>query len=94
MITEYTAVYQYGYVIFGVGITISEAIADAKEYTDNSDDWWSDISYNSHIVGEMTLIDISKAVFEYVQKNGGQVKIEEDIDGVYKLPEEIDKTDD
>jgi len=86
---EFTAVYQYGYAIYGVGKTVIEAIEDAKKYTDNTDDWWTNIDYDSHIDGEMTLIDISKALYDKVTEDGGQVKIEKDSDGIYKLPEEI-----
>jgi CRISPR/Cas system-associated protein endoribonuclease Cas2 len=41
--------------------------------------------------GDMILIEISEALFNKVKEFGGDVKIEKDEDGVYKLPEEIEE---
>lgn len=92
MISEtYKAVYQYGYAIFGIGKTEEEAIEDAKQYADDTEDWWSDIGYGSRNDGDMILIDISKALYDKVAEYGGDVKMEKDEDDVYKLPEEIEE---
>jgi CRISPR/Cas system-associated protein endoribonuclease Cas2 len=83
---RYSAVYQYGYVIFGIGNTEEEAIEDAKLYAEEFE-----IQENRPNDGDMILIEISEALFNKVKEFGGDVKIEKDEDGVYKLPEEIEE---
>jgi hypothetical protein len=80
----YSAVYQYGYAIFGVGKTDEEAIEDAKQYADEFE-----IKEGQPNSGDMILIKISEALYNKVNEIGGDIAIEEGERGVYYLPEEI-----
>ncbi len=83
------AVYQYGYAIHGVGKTKEETIENAKEWVDNQDTLEEDLKDRPND-GDLTMITISEAVKVEVDEYGGDVAIQEDEDGIYRLPRESD----
>ena len=63
------AVYQYGYAIFGIGTTKSEAITDANNYGEFPADL---PDYNGeNISGESYVIQITDKLYDMVYKIGG-----------------------
>lgn len=89
----FIAVYQDGYAIFGIGNTVEEAIEDAKnDGIDEPDELEDEIAdSNSNFIGDMIIINISKAVKEEVERIGGDVVIIKCDDGVYRLHGEVEE---
>jgi len=63
------AVYQYGYAIFGIGVTREEAIADANNYGEFPPDL---PDYNGeNVSGNSYVIEITDRLYEEVDRIGG-----------------------
>ncbi|MBK6599154.1 MAG: hypothetical protein IPG25_15265 [Proteobacteria bacterium] len=85
MTNTFTAIYQNGYAVFGVGRTLDEAILDANKWLDEpitTDDLCSD-----NIDGAMIEITITERLAEAIAKRGGDIGIEQISRGLYDLPE-------
>lgn len=87
-----TAVFLSGYAIYGAGKNAEEAIEDAREWVADFEGMKREIEEgNPSNEGKFELIRISKAVLLEVKSMGGEIPIEKDEAGVYRLPEEGDE---
>lgn len=73
--TTYTAIYQSGYAIFGVGRTFAEALIDANEWV--SEPLTEGDLGDRRTHGEMCEIEITEALYNAVKERGGNIKIED-----------------
>lgn len=81
------AIYQTGYVVFGTGASVAEAIADANQWLDDRQApiTEADLKNRHHCNdGDLIAIECSEALHREVQTNGGNVVINE-VDGVLEL---------
>lgn len=88
------AVYQSGYAIFGVGMTIEAAITDAMEWLDADTDP-EEIEAISHQHGEVNgtlyVRQCSARLAEAVKAEGGDIDYDVDADGILRLEEELEE---
>lgn len=93
----YYAVWQNGYVIYGLGKTRDEAIEAAKEWVENPDELEEELKeICDSFVGDMVVIQVTKDVKEAVDTYGGDVGIvprdsDDPGDRVYTLGEQNPK---
>jgi len=90
--TDYTVVVQDGYAVFGVGRSVADAIADAKQWVDDPDVLEAEIAGGeSGRDGDMIMMDCSKKYYEAVRAGADYDGYLEDENGCVITPEEYDK---
>ena len=70
MSTTKYAVYQYGYAIYGIGVTVNEAIEDAKIYADNVPEAIEEYG-GQNVGGKMYIIIVTDRLYYKAQEIGG-----------------------
>lgn len=80
-----TAIYQYGYAIFGVGADLDAALADASRWTDEPIDEDDLSAHSARVCGSMVEIEITPRLAAAVARHGGDVPMTEITRGVYDL---------
>lgn len=83
----YYAVWQRGVTVYGVGETPDDAIEDVREWVSDYDQMLRDLDEgnDSKIIGKMELIKISPAAKQEIGLVGGDVDLEEDDAGIYRI---------
>ena len=84
------AVIQIGHAIFGVGETEADAIEDAREWVDDGDNLEDALAVpHAAVVGDMIVVECSKALHDKVKADGTVLYEELGRDAIC-LPSEID----
>jgi len=84
---SFYAVIQLGYLVFGVGSSAEEAIADAKQWVDGDLEL---IDERSAVDGDLIVVECTKALHDEVEERGGDVVYEVLNNGLFGLASEVD----
>lgn len=77
------AIYQYGYSVLGIGLTVSSAKADAINNGYVINNVKNDRQQVN--IGDIVVIPITEDLYKHVTLYGGNVSIEKNLDGLYSL---------